>query len=505
MDCIIGVDIGTTSTKSIAFDLNGQIAAQADQKYPILYPKPNFCEQDPEELFRAVVSTVRSVTDEVKKKEDRLLALSFSCAMHSLIAVDEQGKPMTNAIIWADSRSQEYAVRIRQSPEGHAIYLRTGTPIHPMSPLCKLAWMQDNLPDVFHRAHKFISIKEYVFFRFFGSYLIDHSIASATGLFDIQSLHWNETALKVAGITTARLSQPVPATHAVKGILNGLEKELGVDAQIPFIVGASDGCLANLSANAIRPGRASLTIGTSGAIRVAASAPASDAQERVFSYVLAEGLYIVGGPINSGGVVFRWFRDNFSPLEVQEAAQKEVDPYDLLIEKASAIPAGAEGLIFLPYLLGERAPFWDAEAKGAFIGITIRHTRAHFIRALLEGIIFGLYNVGIALEANTQAIEVIYAGGGFARSEFWLQMVADVFNKPVRVAQSVESSALGAAAMGMLALGIFKELADIGRILPESQEILPDAARHETYRKNFDVFAGLYGKLKDDFARLGEA
>ena len=364
--------------------------------------------------------------------------------------------------------------------------------------------MKDHQPEIFQKAHKFISIKEYIFLKFFDQYLVDYSIASATGLFDIRDLRWSEVALQTAGITADRLSEPVSPTHMCKGLPQAWSEKTGVAPQIPWVVGASDGCLANLSANAIRPGFASLTIGTSGAIRVAAAAPANDAQERVFSYLLMEGMYIVGGPINSGGVVFRWFRDNFAIPEKEEAAHSDTDPYDLLIEKAQTVPPGADHLLFLPYLLGERAPFWDAKAKGVYFGVSIGHTRSHFIRALMEGIVFGLYSVGLAVEANTKPIDVIYAGGGFARSDFWLQIVADVFNKPVRVAESIESSALGAAAMGMYAIGLFKNLTEVERILPEAREIVPYAKAHETYRKLHEIFAGLYDKLKDDFAKLSE-
>lgn len=502
MNCIIGVDIGTTSTKAIAFSLQGQVMAAANRKYPILYPEPGFCEQDPDEMLRAVVSTIREVTADLKGKDCAPLALGFSSAMHSLMAVDQAGNPLTHAIIWADTRSDAYASRIKQSRAGHEIYLRTGTPLHPMSPLCKLAWMKDQQPEIFNKAHKFISIKEYVFLKFFHQYLVDYSVASATGLFDSRDLRWSEVALRTAGITADRLSEPVPPTHVCKGLSEAWADGMGLDPQIPWVLGASDGCLAHLSAQAIRPGFASLTIGTSGAIRVAAMAPANDAQERVFSYLLTEDVYIVGGPINSGGVVFRWFLDNFAAPEKEEAAHAGTDPYDLLIEKAKSVAAGADHLLFLPYLLGERAPFWDAKAKGVYFGVSIRHTRAHFIRALMEGIVFGLYSVGLAVEAHTQPIDVIYAGGGFARSDFWLQIVADVFNKPVRVAESIESSALGAAAMAMYALGLFKNLNEVERILPEAREIVPRAETHETYRHLHAIFAGLYDKLKDDFAKL---
>ena len=217
---MIGVDMGTTSTKTIAFSLQGQVISSANRKYPILYPEPGFCEQDPDEILRAVVSTIREVTDDLKDKDCPPLALSFSSAMHSLIAV-EAGNPLTNVIIWADTRSDTYADQIRKNPVGHEMYLQTGTPIHPMSPLCKLAWMKDQQPEIFRKAHKFISIKEYVFLKFFHQYLVDYSVASATGLFDIRDLRWSEVALQAVGITAHRLSEPVPPTHICKGLSQG--------------------------------------------------------------------------------------------------------------------------------------------------------------------------------------------------------------------------------------------------------------------------------------------
>lgn len=504
MDCIIGVDIGTTSTKTIGFDIHGKILARYDQSYPILYPQPTYCEQDPEELYDAVVHTLRAVTEELRLKNHSVLGVSFSCAMHSLIAVDKQGMPLTKAIIWADSRSNDQAERIKSGPQGHPIYLRTGTPIHPMSPLCKLVWMREMLPEVFANAHKFISIKEYIFFRLFGQYIVDYSIASATGLFDIHTVQWSSLALEMAGITPERLSESVPPTHIVRGLSPVLAKELGLAADVPFVVGASDGCLANLSAGATRPGRASLTIGTSGAIRVTNSVPAQDAKERIFCYLLTEKLYVIGGAINNGGVAQRWFRDQFGQPEVAEAKRTDADPYDLLAKLAETVPPGSNHLLFLPYLLGERAPHWDANARGVYFGITPQHTRAHFLRAVLEGILFGIYEIGRALEETGNEFAEISAGGGFARSEMWLQMAADIFNKPVRVAESVESSAMGAAAMGLLALGHFKSIEETEQWVLPGKEIWPDPARHTIYQKLHPIFSALYDKLKGEFRQLSE-
>lgn len=500
MDYIIGVDLGTTSTKAIAFNLEGSIISKKSIEYPILNLKPSYSEQDPEEIFMAVLNSIKLLINE--NPNNNLIGVSFSSAMHSVIAVNEKGIPLTNCIIWADTRSNDYAKKIKNSDIGHKIYMRTGTPIHPMSPLCKLAWMKDNMKEIMDKAYKFISIKEYIFFKLFGKYIIDYSIASATGMFDIYDLKWNKDALEIAGITEEKLSVPVNTTYIIRGIINGYENLMNINKDVPFIIGGSDGCLANLGTNAIKPGDAAVTIGTSGAIRVIADKPKNDPKERIFSYILTNNHYVLGGPVNNGGVIFRWFRDNFSPLEIQAAKEMGIDPYVLLTEKALGVPPGAEGLIFLPYLLGERAPHWDANSRGVYFGINIKHTRDHFIRALLEGIIFGVYDVGKALVDTTGEINTIYATGGFARSKVWVQILSDVFNKKVVIADSYESSCLGAVVIGMKALGIINDIEEVEKLVPISKEFYPDAKNHEIYMKNFEIYSRLYEKLKDEFIEI---
>lgn len=501
MEYVIGLDIGTTSTKAIAFDKKGKVIVENQIEYPILNPKPFHFEQDCEVILQAVVQSIAYISRSVPEKDTayKLSGVSFSSAMHSLIAVDKKGVPLTNCIIWADTRSKLYADQIKDSAQGHDIYMQTGTPIHPMSPLCKLVWMKNHLQEVFTTAHKFISIKEYVLFKFFGKYVIDYSIASATGLFNIHNFKWHLPALELAGITVGKLSVPVPVTFPMMGVKAKYADLMGVEITTPFIVGASDGCLANLGSNAIKEGDASITIGTSGAIRVTADNPKSDPKERIFSYILNQEKYILGGPVNNGGVIFRWFRDNFAQLEVKQALEMNLDPYTLLTKKASLVSPGSEGLIFLPYLLGERAPHWNANAKGTFFGIQMQHSHAHFIRALMEGIIFGLYSVGKALEETTGEINTIYVNGGFVRSPIWVQILCDIFNKKVVVTESFESSALGAAVIGMKAVGLIESIEAVSQMVPVLETYTPNPNNHMVYMQNFAVFERLYAKLKDEF------
>ena len=504
MDYIIGVDIGTTSTKAIAFDLNGNILSKENIFYPIYNKFPTWSEQKPEEIFEAVINSIREVVLENEKKGNVVLGVSFSSAMHSLIAVDEKGQELTECIIWADTRSKEYVENIKGSKVGHEIYMNTGTPLHPMSPLFKLCWIRDNMNEVFNNAYKFIGIKEYVTYKLFGKYVIDYSIASATGMFDIYKLKWNKAALILAGINEDKLSEPVPTTYKSVGMKKEYSSFINIHEEVPFIIGASDGCLANLGANAIKSGDAAVTIGTSGAIRIISDCAKIDEQERIFSYILTEDHYVIGGPVNNGGIILRWFKDNFSQNEIEAVEELEVDVYELLNQKAQMVPPGANGLIFLPYLLGERAPFWDANARGVFFGINIKHTREHFLRSLLEGVIYGIFSVGKALQETTGEIDTIYSTGGFVRSELWVQILADVFNKKVIIAESYESSCLGAAVLCMKALGIIDKLEEVHKLVPILKIVYPNETNHNIYMNNFEIYERLYNKLKDEFISISE-
>jgi gluconokinase len=495
MHVIIGVDIGTSGTKAIAFTSEGNVTGNAYVSYNPLVGAPGYHELDPEVLFNAVITCIEQV---VKGNPAPVAGVSFSAAMHSLIAVDAKGEPLTNVITWADARSAEYAEALKQSPADKDIYQHTGTPVHPMSPLCKIMWMRDNQSHIFAVTHKFISIKEFVFYRFFNQYLVDHSIASATGLFDIYKKTWYAPALQAAGITSDKLSQPVSATYIIKGLAAKYAKQLGIDANTPFVIGASDGCLANLGSNATHPGDLSVTIGTSGAVRMIASEPAYDKQERIFNYILTDELYVSGGAINNGVVLLKWYTEHFLKRPFSSGGD-----LSWFVQQAAQAPAGADGLLFLPYILGERAPVWDASARGVFIGVHSGHTQAHFMRAIIEGINYALYQVAASVQETVGAIQHIYASGGFINSPLWLQWLTDLFGKEINLINSDDASSVGAALLGFQALGIMKA-SETTRIFHIQQQYNPNKALHARYQLYYKVYAGLYNKLKGDFHALND-
>ncbi|WP_261130122.1 gluconokinase [Bacillus sp. Marseille-Q3570] len=495
----VGVDIGTTSTKAVVYDAEGEVKGLHNVEYPLHTPEVSAAVQDPEEIFQAVLMSIRTAIEKSEIDGNKIGFISFSSAMHSLIAVDEVGSPLTECITWADTRSSKWAEKLKSSSTGHDIYRRTGTPIHPMSPLVKLMWLKEEYPELFEKTSKFISIKEYVFKKLFNIFVVDHSVASATGLFNLESLAWDAEALEVAGITAVQLSEPVPTTKAIDGLDGKYAEVLGIGPSTPFIVGASDGVLSNLGVNAIEPGAVAVTIGTSGAIRTAAKAPVTDPKGRTFCYALTEDLWIIGGPVNNGGMTFRWLKDEICGAEIESARRLGVDPYEVLTGIAANVKPGADGLLFHPYLSGERAPLWNANARGSFFGLALHHGKEHMIRAVLEGIVFNLHSVMLALKELIGMPKRIQATGGFARSPLWRQMLADIFDQEVFVPESHESSCLGAVILGMYAQGKIDSLEHVKTMVGSVHQHTPDPEHAEIYNELMPIFIRVSRKLTDEY------
>ncbi|WP_026696089.1 gluconokinase [Peribacillus kribbensis] len=501
---VIGVDIGTTSTKSVLFSTDGTVISKYGVEYPLYSPTPETAVQDPEEIFRAVVESVKLAIQSSSVQSKDIVCVSFSSAMHSLIAVDAVGRPLTECITWADNRSSEWVEKIKAEMNGHEIYRRTGTPIHPMSPLAKLVWLKNDYAEIFANTFKFISIKEYIFFKLFKEYVVDYSIASSTGLFNIHTLKWDEEALQISGITPERLSRPVPTTYSLTGLDKVFAQEMNLREDIPFVVGAGDGVLSNLGVNAIDKGVVAVTIGTSGAIRAVTDRPVTDPKGRIFCYALTEDHWVIGGPVNNGGMIFRWVRDQLGDSEVSAAKRLGKDPYEVLTEIADRVTPGADGLLFHPYLAGERAPLWDSNARGSFFGLGMHHKKEHMIRAVLEGVIFNLYTVLLALKELIGEPVKIHATGGFARSELWRQMMTDIFNHEVYIPESFESSCLGAAILGLYGLGEVESLNVVSEMIGATYHHTPNQEHVAIYNDLTPIYIRLSRLFESEYKRIAD-
>jgi gluconokinase len=480
----IGVDIGTTHTKAVACNEDTAVLSEYKETNATYHSVEDAAEQDAEEIFQNVLSVINKTTAQLNGSHE-IVSVSFSAAMHSIIAVDENGTPLTPLMIWADKRSKKIADNLRASDTGKLLWLQTGTPVHAMTPLCKIKWIKENQPEFFNRAYKFIGIKEYIFFKLFNKYVIDYSIASATGLLNVQTLNWHEPSLQFAGIDKAKLSNLVSVFHSERAIDKRFADRIGLKKDIPFVTGASDGCLANLGSGVLLRGEAALTIGTSGAIRRTIENPLVDKEQRLFTYYLADNLFVQGGATNNGGNVLQYWVQNHFP---------SAGDFNKIIEAAFTVSAGCNGLVCLPYFFGERAPVWDADAKAVFSGESDNHGDLHFVRAVMEGICFTFRQLLHALEENKKTIDCIYASGGFIQSKQWVQLMADILQKKIIISNTADASAIGAVFLAMKALNFIQNLQEVKKYIKEGEVFVPSSAYREVYKRNFEIFKHLYKK-----------
>jgi gluconokinase len=491
---VIGVDIGTGSAKAIAVTEAGTIISFSQHYYPTTGSVPGFAEQDPELIWQAFIACIREITLKIVQPPS---VISLSSCMHSLLLLDSGNSALTPLITWADTRSEKIAARLRKSDTAVSFYEATGTPIHSMSPLSKILWFRENEPAIFAQASKFISIKEFIWHRLFNTFEIDYSIASATGIFDIRHRKWYEPALKLCNIDNSKLSLPVHTSFSRSNTYSQVASALQIPVNTVFCIGSSDGCLANLGSGAVKPGVAAVTIGTSGALRIASPVPIMHYESMLFNYMLDDKTFITGGPINNGGNVLKWvFRTilgNDTPSELD---------YVNFFNSVSEVRPGCQGLIFLPYLHGERAPVWDGAASGAFVGIRSWHNKNHFLRASLEGVCFALNQILEAIELASGPVDQIQASGGFVHSYTWMQILADISGKKLCMVENEDASAMGAALLGLKISGLTDEYNFSQKI---SENIIdPNLSNHTVYEHFFKIYKSLYLPLKDSMHRLNQ-
>ena len=503
MDCIVTIEIGTGAIRIAAFDLNSNMLSSSKGSYPTFHARPDFSEQDPEQIFITMLYILKNFLNEkIHPKKYKVVSICFNSAMHSVLPIDKNGVPLGNAMVWSDNRAKKEANDLKNSDLGKSLYKTTGTPIHAMSPLNKITWLKNNDKDRFTATKKFLSIKTYIIQQLTGEYVIDYSVASATGMLNIYSLQWEDNALKHAGIDKTKLADLVPVFYSPRKLKKEYQTSLGLHDKTRLIVGSSDGCMATLGAGVWNDGKATITLEESGAVRVVGKEILQDEKQRLFNYVLTEGNYISGGPTNNAGSVFEWYAKQFG--DFKKAFDLE-DCMENLINDAGKVPAGSEGLIFLPYLQGERAPIWNANARGVYFGLNIKHEQRHFVRATIEGIMYAFYSIGKTLEEH-RSFKSISANGTFASYPFWTQMMADMFNKPVYLKESSgpDSVACGGFLVSATELGMYKNLEEAAQKVKLLDSFQPQQQNHDIYMKHFAIFERLGVKLFDEFEAISE-
>jgi gluconokinase len=481
MDVVIGIDTGTTSTKGIAAGPDGEIRALTSVHYPLSVPGPGRAELDPRQLTDAAVRVLTDVATACRDRGDRVIGIGLSSFLHALVPMDADGRPLGPVVTWADNRSAAQCERIVADGHAKRLQSRTGTPVHPMSPLTKLAWWAEDDPAALRATARWGGVKELLVAALTGGpFLVDLSIASGTGLYDIHSRRWDDEALGLAGVRPEQLAEVVPTTHALR-LHADVAGAAGLPADTPLIIGAADGPLANLGVGATPAGVGAVSLGTSGALRTVVASPTSDEAGRLFCYALTEDRWVIGGAVNNAGSVVRWAGQTFFP---DAAGGEDADDRDAqLLEEAAGITAGSEGLLCLPYLLGERAPWWRSGLRGGYLGLRREHGRPHLVRAAVEGVCQQLALVRDSFDAEGHPLTEIRATGGAAASKLWITVLASALDLPVTVADVPEGTALGACLLARHALGELPDLDRAAALVPTGEPTRPDPRDADFYRR----------------------
>jgi gluconokinase len=485
MDVVIGIDTGTTATKAVAAGLDAELCAQASVHYPLSVPGPGRAELDPDQLRNAAVKALVDVAGQCRERGDRVIAVSLSAFLHAVVPMDAAGRPLGPLVTWADGRAGAQSEEIVAAGLAKKLQARTGTPVHPMAPLSKLAWWKANDPETLRKTPRWGGVKELVLAGLAdASYLVDLSVASGTGLYDIHAGAWDPEAMDIAGVRPDQLATVVSTTERLR-LRSDVAAAALLPEDTPLIIGAADGPLANLGVGATPAGVAAVSLGTSGALRTIVDAPTADAAGRLFCYALTEDRWAIGGAVNNAGSVVRWAGQSFAGGFARPSAEGEdADERDaaLLLEAAGA-PPGSDGLLCLPYLLGERAPWWRPGMRGAYIGLRREHGRPHLVRAAVEGVCQQLALVRDSFAAENLAVTEVRATGGAVASELWVGILAATLDLPVAVADTPEGTAIGACLLGLHALGELPDLDEAAALIDIAPPTVPDPDNAALYHR----------------------
>lgn len=461
-EVVLAVDVGTTAVKVVALGLERPWRHLVEREYPLEQPRPGWQVQEPHVVLHACVEALRRCVTDLGDTT-RPVGLALCTAMHGLVGSDGDGRPTTSLLTWADSRATQDAAALRGTPEGRRLHQETGTPIHPMSPLTKLLWLRRAEPALVDATSRWLDLKALLVARLTGRPLTEVSSASASGLLDRRSLTWHAGALDLVGLGAHQLPEVGDPTDTV-GLAPQVARATGLPVGLPVVLGAADGPLGNLGTDAMGPDRPGLSIGTSGALRMVVRDQPEVLDPAMFCYALTRQESVVGAAVSNGGVVLRWAGELLTP---------GVDDDDALMAMAADVPAGADGLVVLPYLLAERAPWWDPGVPGAVLGLARRHTRGHLVRAAVEGVARQIAVLLERIEA-VHPVTALRATGGTLRSPLWRRAVADATGRPLEVLGATEGTAVGAAAVGLVGLGLADDVRSARALLVDPATDVPE-------------------------------
>ncbi len=504
MAILIGIDTGTSATKALAIDETGAIVARCTIEYPLHHPKPGWAEQDPADWRAAAFECLRAIAQSVDPADVKAIGLTGQ--MHGSVFLDENNDVLRPALLWCDQRTTAQCDAINNIVGEDRLLEMVLNPALTGFTAPKILWLRDNEPEVYSRVRKVLLPKDYIRFALTGVYATDVADASGTLLFDIRNRCWHDELLGLLDIPREWMPDAFEGPEVTGTFTADAARQTGLPAGIPVIAGGGDQAAGAVGCGIVKPGFVSASLGTSGVVFAHSERISPDPEGRVHTFCHSvPGAWHVMGVMLSAGGALQWYRNTLCDAERHVATQTGQDAYDLITAEAATVPPGAEGLLFLPYLSGERTPHKDPYARGAFIGLSPRHTKAHMARAVLEGVSFGMRDsVEILRELDVPVWEVRISGGG-GKSPFWRQLMADVCNAPMVVTNVDEGPAFGAAILAAVGAGCYasvEEACDATlRVVDATQ---PDGALLRKYEEWAYFYKKAYADLAEYFTLTGK-
>jgi len=488
----LGADIGTSGTKAVLIRDDGTLVGSASESYPLYTPKPLWSEQDPHDWWKAAGNAIRRLLNETGISEHRVEAVGLTGQMHGLVLLDAKNEVIRPAILWNDQRTAAQCAKMTEKIGAKEVIRRLGNPILAGFTAPKIVWVRDEEPAAYARGAKVLLPKDYVRYMLTGTFAMDVSDASGTALFNVANRRWDSDTLSDLDISTEWMPDVFESPTVCAKISAAGAAATGLIEGTPVVAGAGDQAAGAVGAGIVREGVISVTLGTSGVVFAASDAYRVEPSGKLhaFCHAVPDGWHLMGVMLSAAGS-FEWFASTFGDGN-----------YDALNEAASDVPAGSEGLTFLPYLSGERTPHADPNARGVFFGITLRHGKGHFARAVMEGVAYGLKDSLELMHGLGISASDLRVSGGGGKSALWLQILADVFNEPVRAVNPGEGAAYGAALLAAVGGGAFESVKDAGNAVKAEGELIQPSTDAEAYAKGYEQFGRLYPAVKGEFERI---
>lgn len=502
---ILAHDLGTSGNKASLFTEEGKMIGSEVASYDVHYFNGTWAEQNADDWWQAVCHSTKSLINRLDINPSNIAVVSFSGQMMGCLCVDETGQPLREAIIWADQRAQEQVTMIEKQISQKDYYQIVGHRNTASYGLQKFIWIKDNEPEIYEKTYKVLNAKDYIVAKLTGNFYTDYSDGNGFGCFDINNLQWSDKLIDIANIDKNKLPELKPSTFQAGKVTLKASEHTGLLEGTPVVIGGGDGVTASVGAGSIEPGKTYCSVGTSAWITTAAEKPIFDEEMRTVNWAhVVPGLYAPNGTMQTAGESYSWLTKTLFKEVIQEAKEKGVSPYELINEEIEKVPIGSNGVLFLPYLLGERAPRWDAYAKGAFIGLKSETSNWDLARSVLEGVSFNLAIVLEALRKEMVIDEITIIGGG-AKGPVWRQIMSEIYNADLLVPEVIEeASSMGAAVTGGVGIGLFEDFTVVNDFIEINDTHHPDAASVKDYEPYKELFEESYQALQNIFVKLSK-